>query len=104
MAVNNPPPVSPWIWKDGDYLGRTLTITITYNNNTRALRSGTVVREPGCLLRVLLWGLGEDGIPDNTTRKFIIPEGTTTITASQMSSIGLNTAEDLDAGQFTVGF
>lgn len=95
---------SPYSWSFPDYAGRTLTVTVNFNNNTRAIQSMTVVREDLCLYRWLLWGLGPDGVPDNTAKKRQVPFGTSTITKAQLSTLGFEVFEDLLVGQFTVGF
>lgn len=100
----NPPHVSPEVWRFPDYQGNTVTITAFYNNNSRGLSSIEVVRDTDCVYKTLLWGLGDDGIPDNTTKKFPIPVGSFTISKGMLNAVGLSTFEDLMAVQFTVGF
>lgn len=95
---------SPYSWVFPDYLGRTLTVTATFNNNTRALTNIVATREDGCLYRWLLWGLGPDGVPDNSVKKRQVPFGSSTITKQQLATLGFETFEDLMVGQFTVGF
>lgn len=97
-------PTSPIEWAFPDYLGRTLTVTVNFNNSTGRLNGVSSVREPGCLYRTLLWGLGADGIPDNTPSKVAVPNGAASVTRNQLSSIGLDTINDILALQFTVGF
>lgn len=94
---------TPWIYQADDYLNRKLVITVTFNNATRALIGATIVRDVGCLWAKIYFGLGGDGKPESTTRQFTVPEGTTNITKAQLTSGGLNTIEDILAGQVTAG-
>lgn len=91
------------VWVFPDYMGRTLTITASFNNATRAMTNVVAVRQVGCLYRVLLWGLGADGTPDSSTKKRTVANGTTTVSKSQLASVGLDTIDDILAVQFTVG-
>lgn len=97
------PATSPWIWQAGDYRGSVIRITITFNNATRALTSGTLFRDSACLYRKIYIGLGADGTPDTTPRTFNVPAGTSTVTGAQMASVGLNTIEDVLSFQITAG-
>jgi hypothetical protein len=97
-------PISPITWTFPDYLGRTLSVTVNFNNSTGRLNGVTTEREPGCLYQTLLWDKGTDGIPDNTTKKRTAPVGTASATRAQLGSIGLDTISDVLAVQFTVGF
>ena len=96
---------SPFTYDSGiDANGKHITITIPFNNATRAILSGQVVRDNGCLYRKILIGLGADGSPDSTTHSFTVPNGTTNITAGQFSAFGFDVIEDILALQITAGF
>ena len=97
------PLVSPWLWSAPDYLERAITLTVNFNNATRALQNSTVVRDAGCLYGHVYIGLGADGTPDTTTKSFAVPVGTTTLTANQLGNKGLNTIDDVLALQITAG-
>lgn len=94
---------TPWVYEADDYLGRKLVCTVTFNNATRALTGATIVRDASCLYAKIYFGVGGDGKPESTARQFTVPEGTTPITAGQLASGGLNTIEDILAGQITAG-
>lgn len=94
---------SPWVYQATDYLNRSLTITVTFNNGTRALSGATVVRDVGCLYSKIYMGVGGDGKPDSTTRKVTVPEGTTPVSQATLNGIGLTTIEDIIALQITAG-
>jgi hypothetical protein len=96
--------VSPWVWQTLDYQGNALTITVPFNDSTRALvNSTTVVRDAGCVYGHLYIGTGTDGTVETTTHSFAIPVGTTTVNARQMGNKGLNTIEDVLTLQITAG-
>lgn len=97
-------PVSPWIWSSADYQGNKITITIPYDNTSKAILNGSnVVRDVGCVYGHLYIGLGADGTPNTTTHVFAVSVGTRAVTAAQMSAVGLNTISDVLALQVTAG-
>src|ERR1700744_1001983 len=97
-------PVSPGVWSAQDSSGKTITLTIKYDNTTGALLSGSAVRQTGCLYGHMYFGVGVDGSPNSSAKKFTIPVGTTNVTAAQLTSVaGLRTISDVNALQFTVG-
>lgn len=97
-------PDNPWVYSAVDYLGRQISITVPWNANTRALSNATVFRDPACLAQHIYLGLGPDGTPNSTPFVFLVPAGTTTVTTKQMSSLGLNTIDDVVAAmQITAG-
>jgi hypothetical protein len=99
---------SPYVYDSGsDYQGKHVSITITFDNATRALLAGTLHRDAGCRYTKILIGLGPDGTPDTTTHVFNIGglTGDLGVTAAQMTAVGLSTIEDVLAlGQITAGF
>lgn len=101
------PVTSPYVYDSGgDYLGRHITITFVFDNVTRALTSGTVFRDAGCVYTKIYVGLGSDGTPDSTTHIFNVGAlaGDRSFAASQMAAAGLTTIESVLAlGQITAG-
>jgi hypothetical protein len=101
------PPASPYAYDSGeDANGNHVSITINYDNTTRALINCTLHRDADCLYKKIYIGLGEDGTPDTTTHVFGIGnlEGDRNITATGLSAAGLDTIEDVMAlGQITAG-
>lgn len=101
-------PVSPWRYDSGaDYQGNHVSITINYDNTTRALINATLHRDAGCMYKRILIGVGADGSPEGSTHTFGIGnlEGDRNITQAGLAAVGLNTIEDVTAlGQITAGF
>jgi hypothetical protein len=99
--------VSPWRYDSGaDYQGNHVSITINYDNTTRALINATLHRDPNCMYKRIFIGLGADGTPDTTTHVFGIGnlEGDRNVTAAGLAGVGLNVIEDVFAlGQITAG-
>lgn len=93
-------PVSPWKWAASDYQGKTISITVNYNNTSRALTSAQIVRQQGCLYGRIYFDEPDSGrdkvltVADGATRNF---------TANQMRQQGLDTIEDVMALQITAG-
>jgi hypothetical protein len=94
---------SPWVSRFDDYLGRAITITVNFNNTTRAISGGSVTRDVGCLWSKILVGVGVDGIPDHSGRIFDVPVGTNTIPKNVFNGMQLDTVEDIQALQITAG-
>ena len=98
---------TPFIYDSGaDANGKSVSITINFNNATRAITGGTLHRDSGCLYRHIYIGLGANGQPDSTTHTFNISSvnGDLAVTAGQMAAVGLTTIEDVTAlGQITAG-
>lgn len=99
------PVQSPWSYEDRDIHGLILRATFSFNNTTRALTGAVVFRDPGCLKTTVWLGLGPDGTPNtaDANHTFVIPDGTTNISAGQMAARGFNTIEDVLATQITAG-
>lgn len=95
--------VSPWSAAFPDYQGNAITVTVTFNNSTKALSGATVVRDVGCVYTFLAFGLGPDGTPNTAPARFNVPVGTTNVTANQLKAGGLNTINDVLALQITAG-
>jgi len=103
MAVDNPPLRSPLEWRFEDYLGRAISLRVTFNNNTRRITGATVTRDAGCLYSTLYWDVGEDGTPNTSARKATVPVGTVTLGAGALRTAGLTNVEDVDSANFTAG-
>lgn len=100
------PATSPWFQEFGDNLGKFINITVTFNESTRAITGITVHRDPGCQWTHILIGLGDDGVPDHSDKSIAVPEGTTVLTAQQLTflaSRGLSTIEDIEGLNITAG-
>jgi hypothetical protein len=99
--------VSPWRYDSGaDFQGNHVSITINYDNATRALLSATLHRDAGCMYTRIYIGLGADGTPDTATHVFGIGNlsGDRNVTAAGLAAAGLNVIEDVFAlGQITAG-
>lgn len=96
-----PPP--PFVWSSADYADRVISIVIDYNETTGDLTGATTHRDDGCLFDRLLFGVGEDGSPDNTAKKIICQVGDRNVPGGQLHAAGLDTILDVMAGQITAG-
>lgn len=98
------PLTSPYVYEAGDYQGKVIRITVTFDNATRAITGCTVHRDAGCVYNNIYVGLGGDGTPNSTTKSFKnIPTGDTVIPVSQLVNQGLTVIEDILALQITAG-
>jgi hypothetical protein len=103
MVDQAPPPSSPWVWQCTDNFANIIRITVTFNNTTLALTGATVFRDAGCQWTHIYLGLGPDGTPDTSAHTFLVPAGTTAISAGQLSANGLTTYGDVTGLQITAG-
>jgi hypothetical protein len=98
---------SPWVYDSGgDNLDRHVTITITFDNATRAITGATLHRDANCTYTKIYLGLGVDGTPNSTTHVFNIAgvSGDVSRTPAQMAAVGFNVIEDVIAlGNITAG-
>ena len=98
---------TPWIFDSGgDSQNRHLTITVTFNNATRAITGATLHRDANCTWNKIYIGVGADGSPDSATHKFDVSgiTGDVSRTPAQMSAVGFNVIEDITAlGNITAG-
>lgn len=102
------PLLTPYSYDSGeDANGKHVSITINFDNATRVISGGTLHRDPGCLYKHILIGLGPDGKPDDTTHSFNISNvnGDQVVGAAAFTAVGLTTIESVLAlGQITAGF
>lgn len=99
MAKGDPYP-SPWVWTARDMNGNALTITLPFDNTTKALQNGgSIHRDPGCLFSRIVWGVPSD---PNAKRSPQVPAGDTAVTAAQILAFsGFTTVNDILALQVT---
>jgi hypothetical protein len=100
------PVTSPYVYDSGgDFQGNHITITVTFDDATRALIGAVVHRDAGCVYTKILIGLGGDGTPNTTTRVINVGNlvGDRSFTPTQMAAVGLNTIDDILALQITAG-
>jgi hypothetical protein len=101
--MDGPPMTSPYVQQFQDNFGKFISITVNFNNTTRALSGATVFRDATCQWTHIYIGLGADGTPDTTDKAFTVPAGTSSVSAQQLRQRGLNTIEDVLALQITAG-
>jgi hypothetical protein len=96
---------SPYTWEARDVTGKAIRGVFSFNNATRALTGAVVYRDAGCIKTTIYIGVGPDGAPESTgvNNTFVIPDGSTNITAGQMATRGFQTIEDVLATQITAG-
>jgi hypothetical protein len=94
---------SPWSSRFADYQDKAITLTVTFNNATRAITGGSITRDAGCMYTKVLVGLGGDGRPDSTDKVFNVGglEGTQSVGAAAFTSGGFTTVESIQALQIT---
>jgi hypothetical protein len=100
------PVVSPYVYDSGgDFQGNHITITVVFNDVSRALTSATVHRDAGCVYTKILIGIGADGTPNTTTKVINVGNlvGDRSFTPTQMAAVGLNTIDDILSLQITAG-
>jgi hypothetical protein len=103
--VTRPPGVvtSPWVYQASDYKDHVIRITVTFDNTTKVLTGATAFRDATCVYTKIYIGLGTDKSPDSTPHRIAVPAGTTTVSAAQLSAVGLSTINDIIALQITAG-
>jgi hypothetical protein len=91
------------VYQASDYKDHVIRITVTFDNTTKVLTGATAFRDATCVYTKIYIGVGADGTPDATPHKVTVPSGTTTVTAAQLSAVGLSTINDIIALQITAG-
>ena len=94
---------SPWVSRFADYQGNAITLTVNFNDTTRAILNASVQRDEACVFTKILFGVGPDGIPDNTETQFTIPAGPSSIGRGAFVAFGFDKIEDLRTVQITAG-
>lgn len=96
-------PAPPYVWASEDYAGRTIGITIDYNETTGAITGAVTHRESGCLFSRILIGVGGDGSPENAPHKITCQVGDRNVPAGQLHAAGLDNYTDVINNQITAG-
>lgn len=97
-----PLPTSPFVFEARDHLGRLISITIPYDNATKAINgTASVHRDVGCLYSKIVVDRGVDGKPDSSTKAFTVPVGDRTFTVAQMAAVGLTNINQVYDTQIT---
>lgn len=100
MAHGDPIP-SPWVVEFRDYLGRALAITVSFNNNNRAVQGVVIHRDPGCVYRTVVFDNPSDQARAKRLAAPIDGAGDRSYTANQMAAQGFSTIEQARAVQIT---
>lgn len=103
MTKPTEPVLSPWKYETEDIYGRVISITVTFDNDSRELLNAKLFRATDCLYRRIYIGTGDDGKPDSSGRRFIVQEGTRNLDGNQLKAFGLETIEDILSRQITAG-
>ncbi|WP_433078867.1 hypothetical protein ACQP1P_38570 [Dactylosporangium sp. CA-052675] len=94
-------PTSPWEFYNsgGDYLERSISATVTFNQSTGAITGGSITRDAGCLYVTIV--IGDPASPSRSIDVSGI-EGTRSFTAGQLAARGISNISDiLSFGQIT---
>jgi hypothetical protein len=94
---------SPWETRFADYANKAITLTVNFNNNTRAILNANVQRDADCMYTKILFGVGLNGVPDGTETQFTILAGPSSIGRGQFVAFGFDKIEDLQSAQVTAG-
>lgn len=94
---------SPWVSRFADYQNNAITLTVHFNNNTRAILNANVTRDAPCVYVKILFGVGPGGVPDETPTQFTIAAGPSSIARPAFLAFGFDKIEDLQTVQITAG-
>jgi hypothetical protein len=97
-------PVSPYVWDAHDNEQDVISITVAYDNTTKAITGITSFRSANCAYTRIQIDRGPDGTPDTTDKVISVPSGTRNLTPAQLSALaakGLATIDDLLKLQIT---
>ena len=103
MGFSGGDPENPFTYEGVDYRGRRIGFHIDWNPITRAVIEASAYRDPGCLFTKILVGVGNDGTPDSTNKKFTVPVGQTVVPKNVFNSLQIDTIDDVTAYQVTAG-
>jgi hypothetical protein len=96
------PPKSPWTYESADYLGRAITFTVNFNEQTLDITSARIDRDPGCMYTKIFLGIGGDGSPNSSTRQFSVGQSTGhPVAQAELAAAGISTFTDLIQVQVT---
>lgn len=92
------PPTSPFVWSSGgDYLGRQISLTFSYDNSTHALGDLVSQRDSGCVWSRLELGVG------GQKKTVTVPVGSRTFTPAQIqAATGFTSIDQVWALNITV--
>ena len=102
MTTGKPVP-NPYVWSSGDFAGNQISISVTWNNGTRTLTGATAARDAACVFKKIYFGVGVDGTPDTTGHVVNVASGSQNVSSGQLHAAGLDTIDDILAGQITAG-
>lgn len=95
---------SPWAYDSADYQGNRITLTVNFDNATRAISGAQIDRDASCVYKKIYIGIGGDGSLNSSSRVFTAGNATGhPITAAELSTAGIDTIEDLFQFQITAG-
>jgi hypothetical protein len=103
-VLGNPDPVSPYIFQVLDFQGRRISLTVPYNNTTKAINgSFTVHRDVNCIYTRVIVDVGPDGTPDTSTKVLDMSGfvGDKVFTVNQVTAVGLLTLADVKSHSLT---
>lgn len=94
---------NPWLYTARDSTGKAISISFPWDSTTRALQNATIQADQGCMYTTIYIGFGADGQVLSSAKKIPVPQGVgaRTFAAGQMSSMGLNTIDDILTSQIT---
>jgi hypothetical protein len=95
------PQLSPWVSEFLDNHSLLLSITVNYNDTTKALTSAVVHRDSGCLFTKVVFDNPSDGVKSKRLAAPADGAGDRTYTAAQLASQGMNTITQAMAVQIT---
>jgi hypothetical protein len=95
--------VSPYVYEARDSQGYVIRGVFNFDDETRALGDLEAHRDPECAYTKIVVGVGskDDPTVEGSGRKVTVPEGDTTITATQLDNVGLTTIDDILELQIT---
>lgn len=97
-------PRSPWTYEASDVTGRAIRISIPFDEGTRSINGpASVFRDADCLYTRIYIGFGTDGKVESSTKVFLVPAGSTSITRQQLAGRGFSSYDDLNSAQVTAG-
>jgi hypothetical protein len=96
------PQLSPWYSEWVDTTGKKITLTVNFNETTRALTTTVIHRDTGCRFNFVVFDDPNDVAKAKKLAAPIDGAGDRTYTAAQIAAQGLTTIEQAMALQITV--